>query len=97
MTELVTIRVVDHIADVRLNRPEKMNALSLAMLEAINAAAEQIMADRTVRAVVISGEGRAFCAGLDLANFTDPNSFGGGDRTGVVQELGDGDPAGPGV
>ena len=82
MTELVTIRVVDHIADVRLNRPEKMNALSLAMLEAINAAAEQIMADRTVRAVVISGEGRAFCAGLDLANFTDPNSFGGGDPFG---------------
>lgn len=82
MTELVTITVVDHVADVRLNRPEKMNALSMAMFDAINAAAEQIMGDRNVRAVVLSGEGRAFCAGLDLANLTDPDSFGGGDAFG---------------
>lgn len=82
MTELVTVRVVDHVADVRLNRPDKMNALSIPMFEAINAAAEQIMTDRNVRAVVLSGEGRAFCAGLDLANFTSPDSFGGGDAFG---------------
>lgn len=82
MTELVTVRVVDHVADVRLNRPDKMNALSIPMFEAINAAAEQIMTDRDVRAVVLSGEGRAFCAGLDLANFTSPDSFGGGDAFG---------------
>lgn len=77
MSELVTISVVDHVADVRLNRPEKMNALSIPMFEAINAAAEKIMADKSIRAVVLSGEGRAFCAGLDLANFTNPEAFGG--------------------
>ncbi len=77
MSELVTIAVVDHVADVRLNRPEKMNALSMAMFAAISAAAEQIMRDRSIRAVVLSGEGRAFCAGLDLANFTDPQAVGG--------------------
>ena len=82
MTELVTINVVDHVADIRLNRPEKMNALSIPMFEAINAAAERVMSDRSIRAVVLSGEGRAFCAGLDLSNFTNPDSFGGGDAFG---------------
>lgn len=77
MTELVTLTVSDQVAEVRLNRPEKMNALSIAMFEAITAAAERVMADRSIRAVVLSGEGRAFCAGLDLANFTDPTAFGG--------------------
>ncbi|MDI1300817.1 MAG: crotonase/enoyl-CoA hydratase family protein [bacterium] len=77
MTELVTITVSDHVADVRLNRPEKMNALSMPMFEAINAAAESIMRDRSIRAVVLSGEGRAFCAGLDLANFSDTETIGG--------------------
>jgi enoyl-CoA hydratase/carnithine racemase len=76
MSDLVTITVVDHVADVRLNRPEKMNALNLAMFDAIIAAAERVMNDRTVRAVVLSGEGGAFCAGLDIANFTDPNALG---------------------
>ncbi|MGB4343115.1 MAG: crotonase/enoyl-CoA hydratase family protein [Moraxellaceae bacterium] len=82
MTELVTISVVDHVADIRLNRPEKMNALSIPMFDAINAAAEQVMSDRSIRAVVLSGEGRAFCAGLDLSNFTNPDTFGGGDAFG---------------
>lgn len=82
MTELVTISVVDHVADIRLNRPEKMNALSMPMFDAINAAAEQVMSDRSIRAVVLSGEGRAFCAGLDLSNFTNPDTFGGGDAFG---------------
>ncbi|MFZ5723087.1 MAG: crotonase/enoyl-CoA hydratase family protein [Pseudomonadota bacterium] len=77
MTELVTVNVVDHVADVRLNRPDKMNALSMPMFEAIVAAAEQVMRDRRVRAVVLSGEGRAFCAGLDLSNFMNPQAFGG--------------------
>lgn len=77
MTELVTISVVDHVADIRLNRPEKMNALSIPMFDAINAAAEHVMSDRSIRAVVLSGEGRAFCAGLDLSNFTNPETFGG--------------------
>jgi enoyl-CoA hydratase/carnithine racemase len=76
MSELVTITVTDHVADVRFNRPEKMNALNMPMFEAISAAAETVMKDRSIRAVVLSGEGRAFCAGLDLSNFTNPEAFG---------------------
>jgi enoyl-CoA hydratase/carnithine racemase len=77
MSDLVTIAVTEHVADVRLNRPEKMNALNLAMFDAIVAAAERIMTDHTIRAVVLSGEGGAFCSGLDIANFTDPSALGG--------------------
>ena len=77
MSELVTITVSDHVADVRLNRPDKMNALSIPMFEAITAAAVRVRQDRSIRAVVLSGEGRSFCAGLDLSNFTNPQAFGG--------------------
>jgi len=77
MSDLVTLAVTDHVAEVRLNRPEKMNALNLAMFDAIVAAAERVMNDRTIRAVVLSGEGGAFCSGLDIANFTDPSALGG--------------------
>jgi len=58
------------VADVRLNRPEKMNALDPAMFEALVDAGKRVTADGAVRAVVLSGEGRAFCAGLDFASFT---------------------------
>ena len=69
MSDLVTIDIQDHIADVRLNRPEKMNALSWDMFEAITNAGRELARDKNVRVVVLSGEGRGFCAGLDLANF----------------------------
>ncbi len=73
MTELVTVQIKDHIADVRLNRPEKMNALSIPMFEAITATGKELAENKAIRAVVLSGEGRGFCAGLDLANMTDPD------------------------
>lgn len=69
MTELVTIDIHDHVAHVRLNRPEKMNALNWDMFDAINAAGDAVSQDKSIRAVVLSGEGRGFCAGLDLENF----------------------------
>ena len=68
MSDLVTIEVKNHVADVRLNRPEKMNAISPAMWKAIYEAGASLMDDRNVRAVVLSGNGRAFCAGLDMAS-----------------------------
>ncbi len=70
MTELVTIEVKDHVADVRLNRPEKMNAINGAMWTAIVEAADALADNREVRAVVLSGNGRSFCAGLDMASFS---------------------------
>jgi enoyl-CoA hydratase/carnithine racemase len=69
MSELVTIYVENHVADVRLNRPEKYNALSADMFAAISAAGETIMKNNKVRAVVLSGTGRGFCAGLDFESF----------------------------
>jgi len=69
MTERVTISIDGGVADVRLNRPDKLNALDQHLMAALVAAGQSLAEDRSVRAVVLSGEGRAFCAGLDLAAF----------------------------
>jgi enoyl-CoA hydratase/carnithine racemase len=69
MSERVTVSVENGVADVRLNRPDKMNALDQAMFRALVETGRAVGADRAVRAVVLSGEGRAFCAGLDFASF----------------------------
>lgn len=66
MGERVQLNVKDGIAQVRLMRPEKMNALDPAMFEAISAAGAELKRNPDVRAVVLSGEGDAFCAGLDV-------------------------------
>jgi len=73
----VTVTVADGVADVRMNRPDKRNALDGAMFLALAEAGEQVKADRSVRAVVLSGEGPAFCAGLDFGSF---QQMAGGDR-----------------
>ncbi len=67
-TERVTIAVADGIADVRLNRADKMNAIDPAMFEAIAKAIDRLAGMTDVRCVVLSGEGKAFCAGLDMAS-----------------------------
>ncbi|VAV92265.1 Enoyl-CoA hydratase [hydrothermal vent metagenome] len=69
MSERVTIKVENHIADVRFNRPEKMNALDPEQIDAIIAAGEKLAAMDGIRAIVLSGEGKAFCAGLDMGSF----------------------------
>jgi enoyl-CoA hydratase/carnithine racemase len=66
MEERVRVRIADGVADVRLHRPEKMNAIDADMMWSLARAGERLRADPGVRAVVISGEGRGFCAGLDL-------------------------------
>jgi enoyl-CoA hydratase/carnithine racemase len=76
MSSLVTTSITNGVADVRLNRAEKYNALSPDMFDAIVAAGESILADRSVRAVVLSGEGKGFCAGLDFETFTQVKSSG---------------------
>ena len=69
MSERVTISVENHIADVRFNRPDKMNALDPEQIDAIVEAGEKLAAMDGIRAIVLSGEGRAFCAGLDMGSF----------------------------
>ena len=70
MTEQrVTVTITDGVADVRLNRPEKRNALDNAMFAGLITAGERLKAEPGVRAVVLSGEGPDFCAGLDFGAF----------------------------
>lgn len=63
----VLLSIRDGIAKLRFNRPDRLNALDLAMTEAFQDAVAQIASDRSVKVVVLSGEGRAFVAGGDLA------------------------------
>ncbi len=67
---LITISKEQHIAVVTLNRPDKLNALNLEMLESIIGASIDIQTDKNIRCVVIQGNGKAFCAGLDLESFS---------------------------
>ena len=70
MTEQrVTVTITDGVADVRLNRPEKRNALDIAMFASLITAGERLKSEPGVRAVVLSGEGPDFCAGLDFGAF----------------------------
>jgi enoyl-CoA hydratase/carnithine racemase len=64
---LVKIKVHDTAGTIILNRPEKRNALSRAMLEEIRQAFSDLHGERRVRAVILTGAGSAFCAGIDLA------------------------------
>lgn len=67
--ERVLTSVEEHVAHVRLNRPEKRNGLDLPMFEALIETGVKLAQDPSVRAVVLSGEGKAFCAGLDWQAF----------------------------
>jgi enoyl-CoA hydratase/carnithine racemase len=63
---MVEVEVRGGVARVFLSRPEKANALSSALLEALRAAIEALEADRAVRVVVLAGRGTAFCGGADV-------------------------------
>jgi len=69
LAERVRVDVADSVAHVCLARPDKLNALDGAMFQAIVEAGRALAADASLRAVVLSGEGRAFCAGLDFPSF----------------------------
>ena len=64
--ETVLYSVADNIATITLNRPEKMNAWNTALAADLSAALTEARDDDAVRVIIITGAGRAFCAGLDL-------------------------------
>ena len=64
----VTITFEDGVADVQLSRADKMNALDPAMFDGIRGAIAQLRTTAGLRAVVLSGQGKGFCAGLDMAS-----------------------------
>ncbi|MFM8776472.1 MAG: enoyl-CoA hydratase-related protein, partial [Actinomycetota bacterium] len=76
----VSVSIDAGVAHVQLMRPDKRNALDPAMFEAIAKAGEDLAANREIRAVVLSGNGSSFCAGLDFASF---QSMAGGNNSGV--------------
>ena len=69
MEDRLRVTLQQGVADVRLVRADKMNALDDRMFEALRQTGERLKSTPGVRAVVLSGEGRAFCAGLDTENF----------------------------
>ena len=69
MNDRITLSIEDGVAIMLLNRPAKLNALDPAMFAALLEAGEALAGDASLRAVVIAGEGRAFCAGLDMQSF----------------------------
>jgi len=69
MEDRIRVSLHQGVADVRLVRADKMNALDDEMFEALRRTGESLKTQAGLRAVVLSGEGRAFCAGLDTANF----------------------------
>lgn len=79
MSDRVTVSINDGIADVRLNRPDKRNALDGAMFAGIVEMGERMKTEPGLRAVVLSGEGASFCAGLDFSSFRAMDDTGSGD------------------
>jgi enoyl-CoA hydratase/carnithine racemase len=58
-----------HVRRITLNRPEHLNAMTSALCEALHEQLRLVAADRSCRAVILTGSGRGFCAGLDLAGY----------------------------
>lgn len=71
MTDIVELAIEAHVARVTLNRPERRNAVSLEVLDALGEIGERLGNDGSIRAVVLTGRGEDFCAGIDTGLFTD--------------------------
>jgi 2-(1,2-epoxy-1,2-dihydrophenyl)acetyl-CoA isomerase len=82
-SDRVLVDVVDGLATVTLNRPDRLNALDIETYRRLEALADELEARDDVRAVVLTGSGRAFCAGADLVAFADEMDF---DDAGMLHE-----------
>lgn len=80
----IAVTIEGGVADIRLDRPDKMNALDHAMFDALIEAAALVRDTKEVRAAVLSGEGRAFCAGLDFGSFAAMQAGGDGSLSDLV-------------
>jgi enoyl-CoA hydratase/carnithine racemase len=87
MQDRVKVTIEDGVADVRLVRADKMNALDPAMFDALRDTGSRLIDEPGLRAVVISGEGRAFCAGLDFGRFEKMAESPGDGGMGVSHEM----------
>jgi enoyl-CoA hydratase len=79
MSSVLLSRPADGVALITLNRPDRLNAMNVALVEELIAALDEAGGDRTCRAIVLTGAGRGFCAGLDLSGYgSAPGSEGRG-------------------
>ena len=86
MSERVEIQIENNVALVRMNRPEKHNALDKESFEALIQSGETLAGNTSVRAVILAGAGESFCAGIDRAIF---ESVGGGLNDALMRPRGD--------
>ena len=78
MSEQVLVERDGHVATLSLNRPERLNAISGPMLEQLSERLLELDADREVRAIILTGAGKGFCAGLDLQDAASGSGIGAG-------------------
>ena len=81
--EHILFEITDGVGVITLNRPKVFNSFNLPMAKEVQSALDACEADVNVRAILLTGEGRAFCAGQDLQEATDPN---GPDMSTIVKE-----------
>ncbi|MEH6582579.1 MAG: enoyl-CoA hydratase/isomerase family protein [Halioglobus sp.] len=84
MSHVLQEKISDNILEVKLNRPELMNAISPQMLDGIIEAFKQAEHDRSIRAVILTGAGKGFCAGADLTTQSVPGDIAGTDGMGQL-------------
>src|SRR5882724_3518434 len=87
MADEVLVRIMDGIASVTLNRPEKRNAMNRALLQALSARFDELDSSREVRVIVVRGAGPAFCSGMDLREMEEQRGAAGDPEGGVIQTL----------
>ena len=75
MPDIEISRPREGIVQLTMNRPDKLNAMTTAMVENLHSALRGVSTDRTCRVVVLTGAGRGFCAGLDLNGYGDAPGF----------------------
>jgi enoyl-CoA hydratase/carnithine racemase len=86
MSDLIAERK-NHVGIIRLNRPERFNAISVEMLDKLGKTLAEFDNDTEVRAVILTGEGRGFCSGLDLKDTAAGRGIGGGIAAGGASHI----------
>lgn len=87
MTDQLLYDVDGHIATITFNRPDRMNTITSTMLNRLSELLLEADANTDVRVIVITGNGRAWCAGLDIAAANSGEGIGGGGNTGATGEF----------
>ena len=77
MVDILAAVLTDGIAEIRLNRPQRLNAVTQQLYDELNDALTRAEADRDARVVLITGEGKGFCSGADLSARGDGSALGG--------------------